>query len=244
MGKNRIRNGLLCIAAVLLAVFLAAKSGEAVQTMRESRSEPTLVIDAGHGGFDGGAVGANGTSEQDINLSIARRVRELAEFFGAQTKMTRKDENALVYDPSRPIRENKAADIKAREQCANSVLNPVFISIHLNKFSDPQYHGAQVFYSPNHAGSRSLAEIMQETLISGCDPENHREAKQAESSIYLLKKLKCPAVIAECGFLSNPMEEKLLKETEYQKKLAVCIVYAYLNYEKNYNSQEEKNTET
>ncbi len=230
MLKRGTRNALLCAAAVLFAVFLAAKSGDTIHTMRESRAEPTLVIDAGHGGFDGGAVGASGISEQDINLSISNNVRELAGFFGVKTAMTRKDKNALVYDPSHPIRENKSKDIKAREEYVNSILNPVFVSVHLNKFSDPQYHGAQVFYSPNHAGSRALAKLIQETLIKGCDPQNHREAKQGESSIYLLKKLKCPAVIVECGFLSNPGEEKLLNDPDYQKKLAVCIVYAYLKY--------------
>jgi len=223
----------LILGAVAMAgvLFAAARGGEIVQVMKESRAKPTLVIDAGHGGFDGGAVGANGTAEQDINLSIARKVQELSIFFGVDTSMTRIDENALNYDPSRPIRENKAADIKAREQCVNSVLNPVFLSIHLNKFSDPQYHGAQVFYSPNHAGSLALAESIQSALIDGCDSENHRQAKRAESSIYLMKRLTCPAVIVECGFLSNPSEEKLLCDINYHKKLAACIVCAYLRYE-------------
>ncbi len=233
MAKGSVWKFFLTVAVTVAAFFAITSGGEVVHTMSASRADPTLVIDAGHGGFDGGAVGANGTSEQDINLSISQKVRDLACFFGVDTAMTRKDENALVYDPSRPIRENKAADIKAREQSVNAVLNPVFLSVHLNKFSDPQYHGAQVFYSPNHAGSRAFAEILQDNLIKGCDPSNHRQAKQAENSIYLMKKLKCPAVIVECGFLSNPQEEALLGETDYHKKLAVCIVCSYLQYENN-----------
>ncbi len=230
-GKAIVWKLLLGTAVAAAAVFAITRGEDVVVTMKESRAEPTLVIDAGHGGFDGGAVGAGGTSEQDINLSIAQRVQALAGFFGVNTSMTRKDENALGYDPSRSVRENKVSDIKAREQYVNAILNPIFLSIHLNKFSDPKYHGAQVFYSPNHAGSRSFAELLQSTLIQGCDPSNHRQAKQAESSIYLMKKLTCPAVIVECGFLSNPAEEKLLGEADYHKKLAACIVYAYLQYQ-------------
>lgn len=221
-------------AAVLLALLLVPaiqRGGSMVRTMADSRAVRTLVVDAGHGGFDGGAVGAAGTSEQDINLSIAQRVSALAAFFGVQTAMTRVDDQALDYDASKSVRENKIADIKAREQIVHDTRNPVFLSIHLNKFSDSQYHGAQVFYSPNHAGGRALAELLQQTLISGADPENHRQAKQAESSIYLMKKLDCPAVIVECGFLSNPAEESLLAQPEYHKKLAACIVCGYLQYE-------------
>lgn len=218
-------------AAALLSLAVVSQGGRVVQAIGAGRQTRTLVIDAGHGGFDGGAVGASGTTEQDINLSIAQRVQGLAGFFGVRTVMTRADTNALCYDPSRSVRENKVADIKAREQVVLDADNPVFLSIHLNKFSDSQYHGAQVFYSPNHAGGRALAELLQTDLINGCDPENHRQAKQAESSIYLMKRLTCPAVIIECGFLSNPEEEKRLGEPDYHKKLAACIVYGYLQYE-------------
>ena len=190
----------------------------------------TLVIDAGHGGFDGGAVSERGVSEQAINLSVAQRVRALACFFGVQTAMTRTDKGALDYDPSRSVRENKIADIHARERIVQSIPSPVFVSIHLNKFSDPQYHGAQVFYSANSAFGKPLAEALQSALISGCDPENRRQAKQAESSVYLMRALTCPAVIVECGFLSNPDEETRLADENYHKKLAVCIVTGYLRY--------------
>ena len=222
---TRLTVGVLAGALVLTA---ASTGSGVVRTMAESRAPCTLVIDAGHGGFDGGAVGANGTCEQDINLSIARRVQLLAGFFGTRTEMTRPDENALDYDPSQPVRHNKVTDIKAREKIVADTANPVFVSIHLNKFSDPQYHGAQVFYSANHAASRTLAEQLQADLITGADPENHRQVKQAEKSIYLMKQLDCPAVIVECGFLSNPDEEARLAQPEYHKKLALCIACGYL----------------
>ena len=191
---------------------------------------PTLVIDAGHGGFDGGAVGANGTSEQDINLSIARSMQALTGLFGYPSAMTRPDEQALDYVEGRSVRENKVADIKARERIANETANPVFLSIHLNKFEDPKYYGAQVFYSKNHADSQVLAEKTQESLISGIQNGNIRRAKPAAAAIYLMKKLDCPAVIVECGFLSNPDEERRLCDPGYQKRLALCIFAGYQRY--------------
>ncbi|MDY3617944.1 N-acetylmuramoyl-L-alanine amidase [Agathobaculum sp.] len=227
LGK-RLLCGLLLIAVISL---LVCRGGRAVRTLASAGAERTLVIDAGHGGFDGGAIGATGTTEQDINLSIAQRVQSLAGFFGVRTVMTRESGDALGYNEGKSVRDNKITDIKAREQIVRDTPNPVFISIHLNKFGDPQYHGAQVFYSPNHAGSRALAELLQNDLIAGADPDNHRQAKQAESTIYLMKKLDCPAVIVECGFLSNPAEEARLADAEYHKKLAVCITSGYLQYE-------------
>lgn len=221
------------LGAAMLAASLALCIGgrSAVQAVMHHDSARTLVIDAGHGGFDGGAVGSNGTTEQDINLSIAQRVQSLAAFFGVRTALTRADENALDYDSSRSIRENKVADIRAREQIVRETSDPVFVSIHLNKFSDAQYRGAQVFYSPNHAGSKTLAELLQASLADGCDPANIRQAKQAENTIYLMNQLECPAVIVECGFLSNPAEEQRLNDTAYHKKLAASIVTGYLRYE-------------
>ena len=231
MDRQTGRGAVLAASLLLAAVLVCIGGGSAVQTIMQQDTPAVLVIDAGHGGFDGGATGAAGTSEQQINLYIAQRVQALAGFFGVQTVMTRADELALDYDPSRTIRENKIADIRAREQIANELADPVFVSIHLNKFSDAQYHGAQVFYSVNHAGSKALAEQLQVCLIAGCDPENTRQAKPADTSIYLMKQLTCPAVIVECGFLSNPAEEQMLGEETYQKKLAACIVTGYLRYE-------------
>lgn len=228
--EKRLKWGICAAAALALVLsFGAEQKIRAVQTA--GNTQVTLVIDAGHGGFDGGAVGADGTTEQDINLSIAKRVQVLANFFGVPTTMTRPDENALDYDPSRTVRENKIADIKAREKLVNSIASPVFLSIHLNKFSDAQYHGAQVFYSARNAESKPLAEQIQQCLIDGCDPTNHRQVKQADSAIYLMKKLDCPAVIIECGFLSNPAEEARLRDETYHKQLAAAVICGYLRTE-------------
>lgn len=216
---------LLCTAAIVWRIVPAAPAFSAWKNAQ------TLVIDAGHGGFDGGAIGANGTTEQHINLSIARRTQALAGFFGIQTEMTRQDENALDFVAGNSVRQNKTADIKKREQIANAAQNPIFISIHLNKFVDPQYSGAQVFYSKNAPDSKLLAQNLQSCLMTGIHADNHRQAKLAADTIYLMKKLSCPAVIVECGFLSNPAEEQLLQEESYHKKLTVCIMSGYLCYQ-------------
>lgn len=215
------------VPAVLAGALLFGSAGGA-----SAASEPpeTLVIDAGHGGFDGGAVAQDGTTEQGINLQIAKDMETLAGFLGIPVVMTRPDENALGYVEGRPIRENKVADIRERQRIAESVENAVFLSIHLNKFEQSQYHGAQVFYSRSNPQSRLLAEALQESLIRGADPGNARQAKQAANTIYLMKKLQCPAVVVECGFLSNPAEAERLRQPEYQKQLAVCIIGGYLSY--------------
>ena len=229
-----MRGKWICAALVggtlLLLLYGAAAGRRAAQTFGAGGSLPTLVIDAGHGGFDGGAVGANGTTEQDINLSVSDSVRALCGLFGRPAAMTRTEREALDYVPGRSVRENKVADIKARERIVKEIKNPVFLSIHLNKFEDAKYYGAQVFYSKNNPASRTLAEMTQSALIRGIENGNIRRAKPAATAIYLMKNLDCPAVIVECGFLSNPEEEQKLCDPGYQKQLALCIFNGYQTY--------------
>lgn len=223
--RTLLLGGLLVIA--VCGVSFLRQESEVIPTFSPWSDCYTLVIDAGHGGFDGGAIGIGGTSEQHINFSIAKRTQALAGFMGIPVKMTRTNEEALDYHEGRKIRENKIADIKMRETIVNNIQNPVFISIHLNKFQESKYWGAQVFYSNGNTTSQPLGESVQASLIEGLRKENHRKAKQAASSIYLMKKLQCPAIIVECGFLSNPEEEELLKQTDYHKRIAVCIMNGY-----------------
>lgn len=205
-----------------------ALAAACVMLLSGAGKSDTLVIDAGHGGFDGGAVSADGLCEQDINLSIARRIEALAGFFGVQSVLTRPDEQALDYQPGRSVHDNKVADLHARERIAAETANAVFLSIHLNKFEQSIYHGAQVFYSPNDPDSKPLAEALQAALIEGLDPTNHRQARRAAGTIYLMKRLRCPAVVIECGFLSNPEETRLLRQEDYHKRIAVCVLSGYL----------------
>lgn len=184
----------------------------------------------GHGGIDGGAVAADGTVEQDINLSIVYKCQAFAGLCGIPTLLTRTDENSIDYDAGKTIRQNKVADIHARERIAKSVAEPIFVSVHLNKFPDASYSGAQVFWSKNNADGQQLAQCVQNGLTEGLSPVKKREAKQAADGIYLMKALQCPAVIVECGFLSNETEARLLGQDAYQTRVALCIVRGYLDY--------------
>lgn len=183
-----------------------------------------------HGGFDGGAVADDGTAEQDINLAIVRKCEAFAGMFGIHTMLTRTDGNSIGYDAEKSIRANKVADIHAREQMVTQVANPIFLSVHLNKFTDSAYSGAQVFWSKNNPEGQLLAQHIQAAFTTGLSPKKERIAKQAAEEIYLMKHLTCPAVIVECGFLSNPQEAQLLKQDTYQKRLALCIIDGYLQY--------------
>ena len=161
---------------------------------------------------------------------IIIKIRWCWMFFGIRTVLTRTDRNSLQYDPNQTVRHNKIQDIHARETRTNQTQNPIFISVHLNKFSDSRYTGAQTFWSKNNPEGQLLAQSIQEQLTNGLHPEKQRTAKQAPDSVYLMKHLTCPAMIVECGFLSNREETERLKQDGYQKKLSVCVINGYLNY--------------
>lgn len=223
------------LAAVLLLAIVSAfmSYGERLRlsgVFAPHSYQHTLVLDAGHGGIDGGAVAEDGTAEQDINLAIVKKCQVLAGFFGIRTVLTRTDQQSLNYDPTCTVRQNKVADIHAREELTNRAENPIFVSVHLNKFSDSQYTGAQVFWSKNNPEGQLLAESVQDQLTLGLQPIRQRTAKQAPDSVYLMKHLTCPAIIVECGFLSNQQETEQLKQDGYQKILSVCMIQGYLNY--------------
>lgn len=242
-GKAGIsmKERIIILITLIVLTFSIPPVREILTVFSPAETNKTLVIDAGHGGFDGGAVGASGITEQDINLSISQMVYQLSYFFGQKAVMTRTDTNALNYNANLSISQNKINDIHAREDITNSTENPIFMSIHLNKFEQSKYFGAQVFYSKNNSDSKIFAENMQSNLVLGIKNDNIRTAKQAANTIYLMKMLKCPAIVVECGFLSNPKEEQLLCSEDYQKQLAICIYSGYENY-LNGENNETKNT--
>ena len=189
----------------------------------------TILIDPGHGGMDGGASSNTGTTEKDINLSIANDIKELAEADGWRVIMTRDEDIGLGDNKSRTIRGQKTADLIARREMIKKVEPTAAVSIHLNSFrQDSTVRGAQAFYPSGPAEqavldeSRKLAEMIQEQLISGIADGNDREAL-AKRDVLMFKNPTVPMVIIECGFLSNPEEAKLLEQKEYQRKLAKCI---------------------
>ncbi len=206
------------------AVFAArAKTGLEVAA---DGAVPTVVIDAGHGGEDGGAVSAGGLLEKDVNLDIALRLRDLLTANGIPVVMTR-TEDTLLYDKNANYQgRKKALDLAARRQIAEETPDCLFVSIHMNAYPDARYDGLQVWYSPNHPASASVAETIQRTARELLQPENDREIKAAGSSIYLLHRLTVPAVLVECGFLSNPAEAAKLSTDDYRGQVAFTLFLA------------------
>ena len=189
-----------------------------------------VLIDPGHGGIDGGAVGKNGTVEKGINLSISEKTAAIFGLFGVSNALTRDGDYLLSSDFDTTVRSRKNADLKNRVKLAESMNDACFISVHLNSYQGENCHGAQVFYSPNHPDSKRLAKLLQTELVSNLDKENHRVAKKSENGHYILRNIQCPSVLVECGFLSNYREEALLCDDGYQTKIAGSIVNAYLKY--------------
>lgn len=197
--------------------------------IQEYKSEDTtVVIDAGHGGFDPGKVGINMALEKDINLSIAFKLKTLLEFHDIKVIMTREEDKDLSSS-RRSSYEMKREDMKARIDIINSSDAMLAISIHQNSFTQSSVKGAQVFYYVNSDEGRDLAETIQDCLKETIDDGNHRLAK-ANSTYYLLKASKCPLVIVEGGFLSNRDEAEKLCNDEYQNKIAWAIHLGVLDY--------------
>lgn len=181
----------------------------------------TVILDAGHGGFDGGAS-AGDVLEKDINLKIALFLADHLRLLGYDVILTREDDSATNDEGDR-IRSKKISDMKNRLALMKSYPDAFFVSIHLNKYSDSQPKGTQVFYSQKAAESKLLAQSIQQTVKELLQSDNHREIKPAARDTYLLYNAPIPAVIVECGFLSNPAELALLKTEEYQKKMAFAV---------------------
>lgn len=223
-----------CVCFALLSAFvllmISAALNIKVSVSSESvKSMPTIVIDAGHGGEDGGAVSESGVLEKDINLSIANDTSALFYLLGFDVTQTRKTDIALDNGED-TIRKRKVSDMKKRLEIFNSSKENTIISIHQNKFSESKYHGTQIFYSPNNPKSKQLADSIKYSVKGLLQPDNERECKKADSGIYLLKNTNNPAVIVECGFISNGEECKNLLDSQYQKQMAYSITAGFLSY--------------
>ena len=183
-----------------------------------------IIVDAGHGGEDPGAVSDySGIKEKDINLSIAKKVQSLLSSYNITTNMTR-DEDKLVYTPETTnIVQKRRQDLLRRKKMMDENTSGIIVSIHLNKFPQTQYFGAQTFFANNSPDSKTLADCIQSKLKEKVDPSNTRAALVKKEPIIILKNIKNPTVVVECGFLSNPEEEKKLASDDYQNKLALAI---------------------
>lgn len=193
-------------------------------------AEKTVIIDPGHGGEDGGAVSATGEKESVINLSISHKLDDLLHFYGVNSIMTREEDISLHDSGARSIREKKNSDIHNRVAMVNAMDRALLISIHQNSFPEGKYHGMQLFFA--NESSKELAKRIQENVRVFLDASNKRQALKIQPSVYLLNHVTCPAVLAECGFMSNPEEALLLQEDSYQKKIAITIAAAFFQEQK------------
>lgn len=229
---------LLSTAMVMaLAILLGTFD---TQSLKSSTSAPTntlpipkyttVIIDAGHGGEDGGASSASGLVEKDVNLEIAHILADMLRANGVKVIMTREDDR-LLYDRNTDYHgRKKKLDLAARLDIANSTENAILISIHMNSFTDSRYAGLQVWYSPNNAESEPLAELIQLRNREKLQPQNNRKIKMATSAINLLHNAKCPAVLVECGFLSNPDEARLFEGNDYRQRMAFMLFCAITEF--------------
>lgn len=232
MNSKKILFSTLCII-ILMSFFILMISSVSNITVDTSApisyNLPTIVIDPGHGGEDGGAVSNDGVLEKNINLDISMKTADLLNFLGFDIKMTRNDDYDLSGE-EQTVHARKVSDMNKRLEIYNSSENNVVISIHQNKFEQEKYHGTQVFYSSNNDNSKEFADCVKFAVKKLIQPDNERECKKSDSGIYLLKHAKIPAIIVECGFISNSEEcNNLLNET-YQKQMSFAIVSGFLDY--------------
>ena len=178
---------------------------------------------------DEGAESSNGTTEAQTNLKIALKLQNLLEQSGCTVILTRSDENAIYDIDSKTLKQKKISDIKNRVKIGNESSADLFVSIHLNKIPQSQYDGWQTFYKEGSEEGKRLAELIQTNLNDAIQKENNRVAKTIDN-VYIIKHVEIPTTIVECGFLSNPEEEKLLLEDEYQNKLAWGIYNGIIDY--------------
>lgn len=220
----------LIIAIVVTGLVFVNFNTDENAVRSSSENVPVIIIDAGHGGMDGGAVASDGTQEQYLNLDIAQKMNEYLTKLGYKTVMTRSDDASIHDADAKTIRQQKVSDIHNRLKIIESNTDSVFVSIHQNFYTESKYSGTQVFYSANNPYSENLARCIQESVVSSLQPQNTRQIKESGSSIYLLHHSTVPSVLVECGFLSNPEETEKLKSEKYRMQMAEAVCKGIINY--------------
>ncbi len=218
-----------CILILLFGLFFGSylkNKSEKSKAVSINANEVVFVIDAGHGGEDAGAIADDGTLEKDLNLEIATLISGLLELNGNDVRMTR-ETDTLLYDYYDDLEDytgqKKVYDLKNRLKIAEENENSIYVGIHMNKFSQAKYSGLQVYYSKNNDNSYDIASKLKSNTRLYLQKDNKREIKKADSSIYILNKIEVPAILIECGFLSNEIELNNLKDNDYRAKLALTI---------------------
>lgn len=229
LKKNAIISFALVICICVLSVF-AGKSYKFKSASSDKNSSPKIILDAGHGGFDGGAVANDGTVEKDINLEISLILCDFLKAGGYDVILTRQSDVSTDDVETDRISTRKKSDLKNRLELMKDYEDAVFVSIHLNKFTTSAANGSQIFYSDNCEESKIMGEHIQKKIVSMLQPYNTRVNKKATSSTYILYNATIPAVLVECGFLSNSAELQKLKNKEYQTQMAFCIFCGISDY--------------
>ncbi|MCM1298483.1 MAG: N-acetylmuramoyl-L-alanine amidase [Firmicutes bacterium] len=239
--KTKIPHTFVFLTCFIVAALAISFRNGTVPAVSASVTEGkrTVVIDSGHGGADGGCVGVNGCVEKDINLAIAKDLEALLKLSGFNVVMTRSEDVSIHSEGVEGLRNQKVSDMENRLGIIKSYPDAMFISIHQNQYTEPEYFGAQMFYTTNNTGNFKLAQLMQESFRE-LQPENDREIKLIDNDLYLFKNTDQPAILAECGFLSNSNDAANLSDSEYQKKVAFTIYKGVMRY---YNSADAANVQ-
>lgn len=229
-----MKRGLLLAGALLGTVFLLALALMRLNDLAEPVMEQStmgrtgpLVLDAGHGGEDGGAVSLTGAPESEINLAIVLKLRDALGLYGVDPILLRETDISLHNSDADTLREKKRSDLKNRVAATEEVEGGTLLSIHQNTYPGSCYHGAHVFYAPTE-GSKELAEHFQNSIKTALQPDNERAVKRIPDTVYIMNHVTCPAILIECGFLTNPEEEAQLRDEDYQRKLSAVVTAAWL----------------
>lgn len=227
--RIRIRKLIPIYAAVIVGCICTAYFCSRTVTVTAENLSLTdrtcIIIDAGHGGIDGGATSCSGVMESQLNLEISLRLNDLLHFLGYDTRMIRTTDTS-IYTDGKTIASQKISDLKERVRIVNETHNAILVSIHQNTFSDSRYSGAQVFYGKQKM-SKNLAEATQALLVKSINPGSKRQCKPSDG-IYLMQNIEKPGILIECGFLSNAKEDAMLQTSAYQNKI-VCVIASALS---------------
>ncbi|WP_347707399.1 N-acetylmuramoyl-L-alanine amidase [Colidextribacter sp. OB.20] len=229
-----MKRGILLAGALLGTLLLLVLALSRLNSLMEPAASPValrntrpLVLDAGHGGEDGGAVSLTGVPESQINLAIVLKLRDVLGLYGVDPVVLREEDVSLHDESADTLREKKRSDLKNRVAAIEAVEGGTLLSIHQNTYTSSRYHGSHVFYAPTE-GSQELAEHFQNSIKAALQPENERAVKRIPDTVYIMNHVTCPAVLIECGFLTNPEEESLLRDEGYQRRLSAVVAAAWL----------------
>ncbi len=229
-----MKKGLILVGLTALILMMMAATLAQLNELMQPAMEPValgrgraLILDAGHGGEDGGAVSITGVPESQINLAIVLKLRDVLGLYGVDPVVLREEDISLHDSEAGTLREKKRSDLKNRVALVEEVEGGTLLSIHQNTYPGSRYHGTHVFYAPTE-GSQKLAEHFQNSIKIALQPDNERAVKQIPDTVYIMNHVTCPAILIECGFLTNPGEEALLRDEDYQRKLSAVIAAAWM----------------